>query len=166
MCSHIRKRNLKSQVAQVLRCFHPDKPSTDNHCPPRFLLGNESFNRIGVGQALERKIRQLAQFFNRRDNRRRTGCDNQLVVCVNAVVRGLYFFLAGDDFRNRAICFKRDVKQIRQNRSRRHLHFFALGDNSADKIRQPAVGNGNLAAFFQNRDFRLVVKPPQSCRAA
>ena len=148
-------------MIQVFSRFHPDKAAADNCCRLNVFIFDQVFNLIGIGQMFKRKPRQPVKSFQRRNNRCRTGCQNQFVISIFTAVGRCYFFGRRLYGGYPAVKPEIDAKHFSQYRCFCHLHFVAQGYNTADIIRQAAIGNRYFVRLFQNRDFGFVVKPAQ-----
>ena len=165
------KRHLKARVMQVLRHLEADEPAADHRRGPQRTALHHGADLVRVGHGPQCFDPRGIDAGDARTQRRRTGCDHQIVVGLLVRFTGLGFsdgdrLLHAVDLRYFVLHAHVDAEALPHALWRHEKQRAAIFDNVAHVIRQAAVRVGNIRAPLQNDDLAVRVQPAEAGRAA
>ena len=177
----------QAALGEVLGQFDADEPPAHDHRGRPRLIGtlfgagrtmvtgrglqdrvDRGGHLVGIGDIAQRQ-RPLHPG-DRRHERRRAGGQDQLVIALGVFGAGgqvLHRHRLGGTIDGHRLAVDAHVDAETGFQAARGLQQqrIAVGDQSADVVRQPAVGEGHVAGPFQHHDLGLLIKPPQPRRS-
>ena len=165
------QRDLKPRMTQIFRRFQSDESSSDDGCRFGSLFLHHGVDPISIRHRPERHNPLRINARNRRSQRRRSRRDNQLVIVLAILpvfpeITDRHLLRRPVDGEN--LRFRPDI-HIEPGLHGLFLCYkqsLSRADHSSDIIRKSAVRVGNIFPALQQHDFRALVQPAQSCRAA
>ena len=165
------KRHLKARVMQVLRHLEADEPAADHRRGPQRTALHHGADLVRVGHGPQCFDPRGIDAGDARTQRRRTGCDHQIVVGLLVRFTGLGFsdgdrLLHAVDLRYFVLHAHVDAEPFPHALRRHQEEHTPVFDHVAHMVRQAAVCIRNIRAAFQDHDLAVRVQSSQSGCAA